>query len=29
MPCKMKWIEINELINGTKKFYPEELIKLL
>ncbi|WMM23973.1 NUDIX domain-containing protein [Tissierella sp. MB52-C2] len=29
MPCKMKWIEIDELINGTKKFYPEELIKLL
>ena len=29
MPCTMKWIEIDELINGTKKLYPKELIKLL
>lgn len=29
MPCRMKWIEIDELINGVKKFYPEGLIKLL
>jgi len=29
MPCKMKWIATDELINGGKKFYPEGLIGLL
>lgn len=29
MPCKMKWIAIDELINGDRKLYPEELIELL